>query len=192
MTFSVLPFLSLVSNSQTSFISTILSQTTYIHRYACRKAEKFPREQKILIHMQCSVCNDLVSIFFGGEWIHVIGYIVLSWCPLHSDHQCVKYKPYHFFPVCRMSKDINQWGASLISLTFDMNEKNTKKIKLRRNKKSPAWKYQPGQLEGGKRLMSHEQKRRKKKTQAIKVQLAPSVSYTEIRHRFIHKILHTW
>lgn len=126
MTFSVLPFLSLVSNSQTSFISTILSQTTYIHRYACRKAEKFPREQKILIHMQCSVCNDLVSIFFGGEWIHVIGYIVLSWCPLHSDHQCVKYKPYHFFPVCRMSKDINQWGASLISLTFDMNEKHKK------------------------------------------------------------------
>lgn len=85
------------------------------------------------------------------------------------------------------TNEARAWYLLLLTWT-----KNTKKIKLRWNKKSPAWKYQPGQLEGGKRLMSHEQKRPKKNTQAIKVQLAPSVSYTEIRHRFIHKILHTW
>lgn len=37
--------------------------------------------------------------------------------------------------------------------------------------------------------MSKKDERKKKQA---KVQLAPSVSYTEIRHRFIHKILHTW
>lgn len=91
-----------------------------------------------LICMQCLMCYDLVS----SKWINFRGrakscHWYVACLVRRSGHLCVKYKPYHhtfFFFLCQMSKDVNQWAASLISFSV-RHEKNSLKISYVKKKK---------------------------------------------------------